>query len=128
MVRNFTAGWDWSGNTGKLIAHLLFKESAIGESYTIYSGHGLTWGEVAGLYTKLIGLKVRWCSEEEYLDYHKVLKEKELMHWAWIYDRRYNRDVDCTKVLQATGLTKKDFTSPEAALRYEIEKRKQWEE
>ena len=128
MVRNFTAGWDWSGNTGKLIAHLLFKESTIGESYTIYSGHGLTWGEVAGLYTKLIGLKVRWCSEEEYLDYHKVLKEKELMHWAWIYDRRYNRDVDCTKVLQATGLTKKDFTSPEAALRYEIEKRKQWEE
>ena len=128
MVRNFTAGWDWSGNTGKLIAHLLLKKEAMGESYTVYSGHGMTWGQVADLYSRLIGLKVRWCSEEEYLNYHTVLREKELMHWAWIYDRRYNRDVDCTKILQVTGLKKEDFTPPEEALRLEIERRRQWEE
>ena len=123
MVRDYTAGWDWSGNSGKLIANLLFKPHAIGEAYSITSGQGITWGEVAALYEKFAGLKVRWCSEEEYLDFHTVVKEVELMHWAWIYDRRYNRDIDCAKVLAATGLRKEDFTPVADALRYELEKR-----
>ena len=123
MVKNFTAGWDWSGNSGKLIANLLFKPHTIGEAYSISSGQGLTWGQVAQLYEKLAGLKVQWCSEEEYLDFHTVLREVELMHWAWIYDRRYNRDIDCSKVLAATGLRKEDFTPVEEALRIELEKR-----
>ena len=127
LVKDFTAGWDWSGNSGKLIANLLFKKAAIGEAYSIYSGHGMTWGQVADLYGKFAGLKVRWCSEEEYLNFHTVLKEVELMHWAWIYDRRYNRDIDCTKVLQTTGLTREDLTPVEDALRWEIEKRRQWQ-
>jgi hypothetical protein len=66
---------------------------------------------------------VRWCSEEEYLDFHTVLREVELMHWAWIYDRRYNRDIDCTKVMETTGLKPEDFTPVEEALRYELQQR-----
>ncbi|MBE6668152.1 MAG: hypothetical protein E7607_07590 [Ruminococcaceae bacterium] len=43
-VKDYTAGLDWAGNSGKLIANLLFKPEALGEAFTVYSGHGLTWG------------------------------------------------------------------------------------
>ncbi len=122
MVKDYTAGWDWACNSGKLIANLLFKPEAIGETFTIYSGHGLTWGEVASIYQKITGVKIRWCDEETYLNVHTAVKTNNILNWAWIYDRRYNRDIDCTKVLQATGLTKKDFASVEEGIRCEIEK------
>jgi len=120
LAKNFTAGLDWAGNSGKLIANLLFKPAAVGETYSIYSGHGLTWGDVASLYEKHIGLKVRWCDEEEYLDFDSRLREKEILSWAWKFDRRYNRDIDCTKVLGATGLQRADFASVEEGILTEL--------
>ena len=62
-VRDYKAGIDWAGNSGKLIARLLFKKEAIGEAFTVYSGHGMTWGEVADAYVAQTGVKIRWCSE-----------------------------------------------------------------
>lgn len=119
LTRNYTAGLDWAGNSGKLIANLLFKQEALGDTYTIYSGHGMTWGEVAEAYQKLTGVKIRWCSEAEYLDFDKELASKK---WNWKYDRRFNRDVDCSKVLKATGLTSADFASVEEGIRHELKK------
>ena len=122
LAKDFTAGLDWSGNTGKLIANLLFKPEAIGETYSIYSGHSLTWGQVASIYQKLTGVRIRWCSEEEYLDFHTSVRARPSNTWQWIYDRKFNRDIDCTKVLQATGLGKSDFTSIEDAIKYELKR------
>ena len=118
MVKDFTAGLDWAGNTGKLIANLLFKPDAIGQTFSVYSGHGLTWGEIASLYQELTGLMVRWCDEETYLDYHTEARHA----WSWKYDRRYVRDIDCTKILGVTGLTRADFTPVAEGIRYELRK------
>ena len=115
FARDYSAGLDWSGNSGKLIANLLFKTDAIGETFTIYSGHGLTWGEIAEAYRKTIGLKVRWCEEKEFLAFHRFRSA-----WAYVYDRRYNREIDCTKVLRVTGLTKQDFASVEEGIKQEL--------
>ena len=112
---NYSAGLDWAGNSGKLIANLLFKTDALGETFTIYSGHGLTWGEVVEAYRNTIGLKVRWCEEKEYLENN--LNHNNDRYW---YDRRFNRDIDCTKVLRATGLTKQDFLSVEEGIKQEL--------
>ena len=120
LVRNYKAGLDWAGNSGKIIANLLFKPEVIGEAYTIYSGQGLTWGEIAEIYEKLIGLKVRWCKEEEYLKYHTDIQTNQSTHWGYWYDRRYNRDIVCSKVLKATGLTKDDFSSIEDGIKIEL--------
>ena len=120
LTKNYRAGIDWAGNSGKLIANLLFKEKAIGECFTIYSGHGMTWGDVAAAYSKLTGVKIRWCSEEEYLDFHTTLKEKYSSWNAWVYDRRFDRDIDCSKVLQVTGLTKADFATVEEGIKQEL--------
>ena len=120
LAKDYTAGLDWAGNSGKLIANLQLKPSALGETYSIYSGHGLTWNEVAALYEKHLGLKVRWVSEEEYLDFHTVVKTMDIMTWAWKFDRRFNRDIDCTKVLAATGLGKEDFATVEEGILTEL--------
>ncbi|MBQ8342165.1 MAG: hypothetical protein IJY22_07330 [Clostridia bacterium] len=118
-VKNYTAGLDWAGNSGKLIANLLFKPETIGETFTVYSGHGLTWGEVAERYSALTGVKIRWCSEEEYVQSTpKTVKEP----WMWKYDRKWNRDVDCSKILRVTNLSQKDFTPIEEGIKRELEK------
>ena len=117
LVKNYTAGIDWAGNSGKLIANLLFKRDAIGETFTVYSGHGLTWGEVADAYRALTGVKIRWCSEEEYVrNTPKIAKEP----WMWKYDRRFNRDVDSSKILRVTGLTQDDFSSVFEGIKREL--------
>ena len=117
-ARNYSAGLDWAGNSGKLIANLLFKPGTMGETYTIYSGHGYTWEQVADAYEKTIGLKVRWCEEEEYLERYPYSRKA----WVYVHDRRYNRDIDSTKVLQATGLTRKDFATIEEGIKRELTK------
>jgi hypothetical protein len=45
-AKNLTAGLDWAGNSGKLIANLLFKDGCFGEAYTVSSAQNLTWGEL----------------------------------------------------------------------------------
>ena len=119
LVKDYAAGIDWAGNSGKLIAHLLFKEKAIGEAFTVYSGHGLTWGEVAEKYSRLTGVEIRWCSEEEYVCNNPKITRNP---WMWKYDRIFNRDIDCSKILRVTGLSKHDFSSVEEGIKRELEK------
>ena len=119
FVRTFSAGIDWAGNSGKLIANLLFKSEALEETFTVYSGHGLTWGEVAEKYSELTGVKIRWCSEEEFVSNTPGINKNP---WMWKYDRKFNRDIDCSKILRVTGLSKEDFASVEEGIRRELEK------
>ena len=112
-AKNLTAGLDWAGNSGKLIANLLFKKECFGEAYTVSSGQNLTWGEVAEIYTRLTGVKFRWTDTEEYVSTGHG-------GYALIYDRLYDRAVDNTKILKATGLNKDDFTSVEEGIKIEL--------
>lgn len=118
-VRNYSAGLDWAGNSGKLIANLFLKPEAYGETYTVYSGHGETWGDVAKAYEELTGVQIVWGSEEEYI---KTLPfEKKPWTWdGWYHDRCYNRKIDASKILKATGLTRSDFASVADGIRAEL--------
>jgi len=116
-VRSYGAGIDWAGNSGKLIAHLLGKPHTHGETYTVCSGHGMTWGQVADAYSEVTGLQVRWCDEAEYVE--KVVTPDA--YWRWYYDRIYDRTMDVSKVLAATGLTKADFATVAEGLRTELD-------
>lgn len=108
-AKHLTAGLDWAGNSGKLIANLLFKPGTIGEAYTISSGQNLKWEQIADYYTELLGVQFNW----EPADF-----PANTFHWD--YDRAYDRAVDNTKVLQATGLTKADFTPIKEGIRIEL--------
>lgn len=120
-AKNLTAGVDWAGNSGKLIANLLFKENAFGECFTVTSSQNLTWGEVADIYTELCGLKIKWVSVEEYMQANGI----EKMPWILKYDRFFDRRTDNTKILKVTGLTKDSFTSVKDGIKIELSKLKE---
>lgn len=115
-AKNLTAGLDWAGNSGKLIANLLFKEETFGEAYTVSSAQNLTWGEVAELYTEIMGAKFSWVTLEEYLK-----ATNNFNYYALIYDRLFDRTIDNSKILAATGLDYGDFLSIKEGLKIELE-------
>lgn len=114
-AKNLIAGLDWAGNSGKLIANLLFKEACFEQAYTVSSAQNLTWGEVADIYAKLCGLKFRWTTTEEYVECGQGGGG-----YILFYDRLYDRTVDNQKILNATGLKKEDFTSIEDGIKIEL--------
>lgn len=116
-AKNLAAGLDWAGNSGKLIANLLFKEECFGEAYTVSSDQNLTWGEVAEIYTELMGAKFEWVTLEQYLK-----ATDNFNYYALLYDRLFDRQIDNSKILKATGLTKNDFLSVKEGLKIELDK------
>ena len=116
-AKHLHAGLDWAGNSGKLIANLLFKKDTFGEAYTISSGQNLRWQQVAQIYEKVLDAKIEYISDEEYgQTFHPKLESR----WRYTYDRLFDRNMDNTKVLQATGLQKEDFLTIEEGLRREL--------
>lgn len=118
-AENLTAGLDWAGNSGRLIANLLFKEKALGEAYTISSAQNLSWGEVAAVYAGLLNAKIEWVTLEEYIQHNVKLHENP---WILKYDRLFDRRIDNRKVLEATGLRKEEFISIEEGIKTELSK------
>lgn len=114
-AKKLTAGLDWAGNSGRLIANLLFKEECFCEAYTVSSAQNLTWGEVAELYTELLGAKFRWVSLEEF---RKATNDYNL--YALLYDRLFDRNIDNRKILKASGLKNNDFLSVKDGLKIEL--------
>lgn len=115
-AKQLTAGLDWAGNSGKLIANLLFKKGTFGEAYTVSSAPNLTWGEVAELYSEIMGAKFKWVSLEDYLK-----ATNNYNYYALIYDRLFDRIIDNRKILQATGLKSSDFTPVKKGLEIELD-------
>lgn len=110
-AKNLTAGLDWAGNSGKLIANLLFKKECIGQAYTVSSAQNLKWSEVADIYTELLGVEFEWVSADFPKD-----------SWIWHYDRAYDRKIDNGKILKATGLKPADFKTIKEGIEIELKK------
>ena len=111
------AGVDWAGNSGKLIANLLFKKETIGQAYTVSTAQNLTWSQVAELYEKILGAKIEYISDREFGNIFHPTPESGWRYW---YDRMYDRIIDNSKILKATGLKQEDFLSIEEGLRREL--------
>ncbi len=113
-AKDLVAGLDWAGNSGKLIANLLFKPAAFREAFTVSTAQNLTWEQVADLYADVFGLVYEWVPNEVYLE-----ATNRFNFDAFQYDRMYNRLMDNRKILQVTGLTAADFTPIKEALHIE---------
>lgn len=118
-AKQLTAGLDWAGNSGRLIARLLLNADTCGKTYTISTGQNLTWGQVADIYTELTGVEFEWTDEEAFLQACPMTTNRR--QWAYIYDRKFDRAVDATAVLEATGFTKEDVTPIAEGIRIELE-------
>ena len=118
FAKKMHAGLDWAGNSGKLIANLLFKERAIGEAFTVSSAWNLTWGEVADIYTDVVGTEFEWVSEEEFLKANPRINPN---HFIYHYDRKYDRLIDNSKILSVTGIERAELASIRDGLIVETE-------
>ena len=77
----------------------------------------MTWGQVAEIYRELTGVNIAWIDTQTYLEkYHKNDP------YILLYDRLLDRRIDNSKVLQATGLSKKDFLSIREGVQIELNK------
>ena len=117
-ARDLGAGIDWAGNSGKLIANLLFKNEAIGEAYTVSSAQNLTWGQLGEIYAELLGFEIEWCDDGTFEKRYPSSVERK--RWLYRYDRKFDRTIDNSKILKATGLKESDFTSVAEGLKKEL--------
>lgn len=84
--------------------------------YSVSSGQALTWEDYAQLYHEIAGLKFTWVSDREYM---RITNNYN--YYALIYDRFFDRKIDNSKILQATGLTQADFAPVREGLKFELE-------
>ncbi|MBR0190114.1 MAG: hypothetical protein IJQ23_06990, partial [Clostridia bacterium] len=81
-----------------------------------------TWGEIAEMYTRLIGLKYEWVDKETYL---RCIADDVWYPYAkyqLIYARMFNRKTDNTKVLRLTGLKQEELMPLYDGLKTELAK------
>ena len=81
----------------------------------------MTWGEVADIYKELIGLDAVWVDMEDFLGIltHNS-KNPMSARYQLIYDRLFDRIMDNTKILEATGMKQSDLTSLYDGLKREL--------
>lgn len=116
VCKDKVAGLEWAGNTGKMVANIMFKKECMGKTYMLSTGHKMTWDNVADVYRELLGLKLEWVSENEY--------DKIEGYWkpGIDYDRSYDRYTDNSEMLKATGLTENDFVPFKEGIKSELKK------
>ena len=109
----------WAGDVAKMIAGLLFNPKAYKEAFTVSTNEHHTWREVAGIYERVCGLKYITASTDDYVyilsGTNNVNTSQQL-----VYDRCFNRVIDNSKILDATGMKEQDLTPIEIALRMEF--------
>ena len=121
-ARDVRGTMTWAGDNARFIADLLFNEKALGEAFTLATAENHTWGEIADFYASLRGLKAVWAPEEDYL--RIVNGDPWSPHAAWQLrtDRLFNRVIDNSKVLAATGRSQSDLMPLAKGLETELAK------
>ncbi|MBO4303238.1 MAG: hypothetical protein J6A21_01490 [Lentisphaeria bacterium] len=120
QARNVQATMSWAGDVAKMILLLLFNEKALGETFSVCTAEHHTWGEIADFYKDICGLEAVWVDKEDFL---RILNDDpfyNLARWQLDFDRLFDRVMDNSKVLAATGMKQKDLMKLYDGLKYEI--------
>ncbi len=110
----------WAGDVARMIERLLFNERAFGETFTVATAEHHTWEEIAEYYRDICNLKSVWVPKEDYL--HIICASPYYFgaRWQLEYDRLFDRVMDNSKVLAATGLEQSGLMKLYDGLKYEI--------
>ena len=122
QAKDKQATMSWAGDVAEMIARLLFNDKAYREIFSVSTSEHMTWGEVADIYNKLIGLEAVWIDMEEFLAIvSDGAKNPGAYRYQLIYDRLFDRIMDNSKVLEATGLKQSDLSTLYDGLKRELE-------
>ena len=103
----------WGGDVALMISRLLGVEAALGEDYDVCTSRHQSWADVADAYRSLVPLEVRRAALAAF-------ERASGNPWQCRYDRMYDRVMDNSKVLAATGLSEQDLTPVEEGLPREL--------
>lgn len=104
----------WGGDVARMIVGLVGNPEALGEAFTVSTSEHLAWSDIASIYRSIVpDLEVVACGLEEF--------ERERGGVYQIrFDRMFDRVVDNSRVLAATGIDPSSLASMERGLVTEI--------
>ena len=116
------ATMSWAGDVAKMLARLLFNPVAYREIYSVTTSEHHTWGEIAEYYRELCGLRAVWVPKEDYISILGGDNEQATMLYRrqLEYDRLFDRIMDNSKILAATGMKAEELMPLYEGLKYEI--------
>lgn len=117
---NVQATMTWGRDVARMIARLVLNKAAYGEAFSAATAEHHSWKEIAEYYKKIIGLEYIAIDTEEFL----TIRQDELIthcRWQLDYDRCFERVMDNTKILNATGLKQSELTPLYDGLKRELE-------
>lgn len=117
------ATMSWAGDFGTAVSRLILNPMAMGQVYTVSTSENNTWEKIADIYKKVGGLKLVVTDTENYLNILGASDiGKQLVKQQLVYDRYFDRIVDNTKLLNATGMKQSDFMPLSKGLPMELAK------
>ena len=119
-ARNIQATMSWGGDVALMIAKLLFNEKALGEVFRVCTAEHHTWGEIADYYKDICGLESVWIDQEDYIRILNPDPNSRAVRWQLECDRLFDRIMDNSKVLAATGMKQESLKKLYDGLKYEI--------
>ncbi|MBR0459468.1 MAG: NAD-dependent epimerase/dehydratase family protein [Victivallales bacterium] len=119
-ARYVSATLGWGGDVAKMIGKLLFNDRAYGEDFNVHSAEHHTWQEIADYYKDICNLKALWVPQEDYLKIKSPDPYAFGIRWQLVYARLFERVMDNSKVLTATGMQQKDLMPLYDGLKMEI--------
>ena len=111
------ATMSWAGDVAKMISRLLFNPSARRECFTLATAEHRAWGEIARYYQEIIGLKSVAADTDDYL---QIMGSSDGARHQLAYDRMFQRIVDNSRILRATGLKQEEFMPLRRGLEKEL--------
>lgn len=120
QARNVQATMSWAGDVAAMIKNLLFNEKALGETFSVCTSEHHTWGEIADYYKDICDLDAVWVDKEDYI---RILCGDPYVlgaRWQLEFDRLFDRIMDNSKVLAATGMKQEDLMPLYDGLKKEI--------
>jgi len=109
----------WAGDVAKMLSRLVLNPAALKETYTVATSEHHTWEEIANYYKEIIGLEYLTVDTETYLSFFEPSMAKGA-RYQLLYDRCFNRVVDNSKILLATGLKQSDLMPLKEGLKKEL--------
>lgn len=119
-ARRVQGTMSWAGDVALMLAKLLFNDKALGEDFNVCTAEHHPWEEIAAYYTDICGLKAVWVDTEDYLKILNPGLRQFSNRWQLECDRYFDRIMDNSKVLAATGLKQESLMKLHDGLEREI--------
>jgi len=103
----------WGRDVARMIAGLIGNPKALGDDFNCATGESRTWNEIATIYGRSIGMQLVTCPLDWYID---LLDAR----YQVLFDRMFDRVIDNTKILAATGIDASSLAPPEIGLAEEL--------